>query len=171
MHQCCQCINSKQWDWQCSISWQADWLQCDGMTSTVQALTSHRCSTHPLFLHRRQQISSLDLIVGIYNRLQRTILPVERPLVQQKIEAVEAALQRGLNELNWRAEGIESYIAETMELVKDLDLVLTTVKENVKRTRCDAGRSDAWLAACCYHLLHACCMAWVTPTVPALKWM
>ncbi len=84
---------------------------------------------------RRQQISSLDIIVGIYNRLQRTILPVERPLVQQKLEAVEAALQRGLAELNWRAEGIEGYIAETLELVRELDLVLGTVKDNVRRTR------------------------------------
>jgi hypothetical protein len=78
--------------------------------------------------------------VGIYNRLQRTALPVERPLVQLKMEVVEAALQRGLAELNWRAEGIDGYIAETLELVKDVDLVLGTVKENVRRTRWAAGR-------------------------------
>jgi hypothetical protein len=32
--------------------------------------------------------------VALYNRIQRTILPVEKPLVEAKLSAVEAALQR-----------------------------------------------------------------------------
>jgi hypothetical protein len=35
----------------------------------------------------RQQIGSLDLMVGLYNKLQRTTLPVERPLVSAKLDA------------------------------------------------------------------------------------
>lgn len=44
----------------------------------------------------RQQISSLDLICTIYNKIQDTILPVEQPLVQAKLDAVEVALKKGM---------------------------------------------------------------------------
>ena len=51
-------------------------------------------------------------------QIQAAILPVEAPLVQQKLDAVEVSLQRGLNDLNWRSTSIASYIAESMEMVK-----------------------------------------------------
>lgn len=35
----------------------------------------------------RQQIGSLDLMVTLYNKLQRTTLPVEWPLVAGKLDA------------------------------------------------------------------------------------
>lgn len=139
----------------------------------------------------RQQIGSLDLMVGLYNKLQRTTLPVERPLVAAKLDAAgkhacfshlltspaesawpavvlwagacvapstacfaselqchsyfvrfnvvlntiaEAALQRGLQELVWRSGGIDAYIKDTLDMVKDLDGVLTTIKDNVAKT-------------------------------------
>ncbi|GAX83887.1 hypothetical protein CEUSTIGMA_g11312.t1, partial [Chlamydomonas eustigma] len=82
----------------------------------------------------RMLISSLELICSIYNRIQSSILPVEAPLVQQKLEAVELALKRGQEDLNWRSEGIDVYIRESMELVKDVDMILTTIKDNVKET-------------------------------------
>lgn len=44
----------------------------------------------------RQQVGNLQLIVGIYNDVQATILPVEKPLITQKLEAVDAALKKGL---------------------------------------------------------------------------
>lgn len=34
----------------------------------------------------RQQVGSLDLIINLYNKLQRTTLPVEWPLVASKLE-------------------------------------------------------------------------------------
>ncbi len=83
----------------------------------------------------RQQISSLDLICAIYNKVQRTILAVEKPLVQQKLDAVEQALNRGLAELNWKSPEIEAYIRDCKAAVDDVDLVLTTIKENVRLTQ------------------------------------
>ena len=44
----------------------------------------------------RQQVGNLQLIVGIYNNVQGTILPVEKPLITQKLEAVDGALKKGL---------------------------------------------------------------------------
>ena len=48
----------------------------------------------------RQQVGNLQLIVGIYNNVQATILPVEKPLITQKLEAVDAALKKGLQVLS-----------------------------------------------------------------------
>jgi dynein heavy chain len=91
----------------------------------------------------RQQIGALDLMVGLYNKVQRTILAVEKPLVQQKLDAVEAALKRGLEELNWRTGGIDTYIRESLEAVKDVDMILTTIKDNVRNTQ----------VRCCVHCM------------------
>lgn len=44
----------------------------------------------------RQQVGNLQLIVGIYNNVQATILPVEKPLITQKLEAVDSTLKKGL---------------------------------------------------------------------------
>lgn len=44
----------------------------------------------------RQQVSSLDLIVGIYNNIQRTLSPIERPLLEPRLTAVNATLAKGL---------------------------------------------------------------------------
>ena len=44
----------------------------------------------------RQQVGNLQLIVGIYNNVQATILPVEKPLITQKLDAVDSALKKGL---------------------------------------------------------------------------
>lgn len=45
----------------------------------------------------RQQIGSLDLMVSLYNKLQRTTLAVEWPLVAGKLEAVGKYAGRTLN--------------------------------------------------------------------------
>eukprot|EP00891_Asterochloris_glomerata_P002883 jgi/Astpho2/2883/Aster-01037 len=82
----------------------------------------------------RQQIGNLDLTVGIYNSVQRTMLNVEKPLILQKIEAVDAALKKGLAVLNWNSHHIDDYILEVMTLVKDVNETLATIKGNVKRT-------------------------------------
>ena len=44
----------------------------------------------------RAQIGNLELIVGLYNDIQRTMMPVEKPLIQGKLDTVDAALRKGL---------------------------------------------------------------------------
>jgi hypothetical protein len=39
---------------------------------------------------------------------------VERPLVEKKLEAIDASLQKGLTNLNWNSHRINDYIAEVM---------------------------------------------------------
>jgi hypothetical protein len=43
----------------------------------------------------------------------------------------EAALHKGLEGLVWKDDGTDAYIRDTLELVRDLDSVLTTIKDNV----------------------------------------
>ena len=42
----------------------------------------------------RQQTGNLDLIVVTYNNILRSLLPAEKPLVEKKLEAIDAALQK-----------------------------------------------------------------------------
>ena len=44
----------------------------------------------------RAQIGNLELIVGLYNDIQRTMVQVEKPLIQGKLDTVDAALRKGL---------------------------------------------------------------------------
>lgn len=44
----------------------------------------------------RAEIGNLDLICNIHNSIQRTMLPVEKPLIQDRLDAVDVAMQQGL---------------------------------------------------------------------------
>lgn len=83
----------------------------------------------------RQQTGNLELITGIYNDVLRSLLPVERPLIEKKLEAVDAALTKGLTVLNWNSHHIDAYIQELMAQVKEVDMILKTIKGNVELTQ------------------------------------
>ena len=44
----------------------------------------------------RAQIGSLDIICRLYNSIYKTLLPVEKPLIQGKLDALGSALHKGL---------------------------------------------------------------------------
>jgi len=46
------------------------------------------------------------LIVNLYNQILQTLLDVEKPLVQQKMENIDKVLQRGLVHMNWKSHTI-----------------------------------------------------------------
>ena len=56
-----------------------------------------------------------------------------------------APASRGLEELQWRSDSIDAFIREALELVRELDAVLATLKDNVRRTQ--VGRDVAWHGA------------------------
>jgi dynein heavy chain, axonemal len=60
----------------------------------------------------RRHIGALELLVAIWNRIQRTILPVELPLVRQQIDDVRARLDEGLKTLDWNSPTIDKYLDE-----------------------------------------------------------
>lgn len=60
----------------------------------------------------RRHIGSLELIVAVWNRIQKTILPVELPLVKLQIEELWARLDEGLHSLDWNSPTIDKYLDE-----------------------------------------------------------
>mmetsp|Transcript_13737 Transcript_13737/g.31794 ORF Transcript_13737/g.31794 Transcript_13737/m.31794 type:complete len:4493 (-) Transcript_13737:49-13527(-) len=83
----------------------------------------------------RQQTGNLELIVNIYNHMLSTLLEVERPLVQTKLDNIDKVLQKGLKHLNWKSHSISDFIQQTMSIVKDASTVLSTIKKNVADTQ------------------------------------
>ena len=83
----------------------------------------------------RQQTGNLDLIVVTYNNILRTLLPVERPLVEKRLATIDDMLQKAIVTLNWNSHKINDYIQEVMSAVKELNHILETIKGNVSKTR------------------------------------
>ena len=87
----------------------------------------------------RRHTGNLDLIVNMYNDIQTTLLPVERPLVKSQLDRIDKTLSQGVGEgkiksksLNWKSNGIELFIADTMTEVKEVNEMLQMLKGNLK---------------------------------------
>ena len=83
----------------------------------------------------RSQTGNLELIVQIYNKIQTTLLPVERPLISGHLNKIDKTLQLGLGTLTWKSHGIGSFITESQSVVREADAVLTTMKDNFLQAR------------------------------------
>ena len=83
----------------------------------------------------RQQTGNLDLIVNIYNNMLYTLLDVEQPLLQAKLDDIDKFLQKGLKHLNWKSHAINEFVSSTMTKVKEANAILQTIKSNVKETQ------------------------------------
>lgn len=71
----------------------------------------------------RSQSGNLDLIVGMYNHILATLLPVEKPLLAKKIEKINKDIQQGIVEYKWNGDRkqIDPFIKYNMDIVTDVD--------------------------------------------------
>lgn len=67
----------------------------------------------------------------MYNGILSTLLPVEKPLLQDRIERMNKALYPGIDQLKWNSNGIDPFINSAMEIVKDVDQLVKKMKDNV----------------------------------------
>uniref|UniRef100_F6QQT7 AAA+ ATPase domain-containing protein n=1 Tax=Xenopus tropicalis TaxID=8364 RepID=F6QQT7_XENTR len=81
-------------------------------------------------------IGSLNLITEWFNRLQRTILQVERDLMQDELQAMEDKMKPALSLLTWQTEDLDTYIEETKELVCGVGSRVLKAKQNVEMMQC-----------------------------------
>lgn len=81
----------------------------------------------------RNQTGNLDLIVGMYNNILSTLLPVEKPLLRDKIELIDKILKPGIDEYKWNNENLGPFIKEAMEIVTEVNELVKKMKENVKK--------------------------------------
>ncbi len=79
----------------------------------------------------RQQIGNLDLIVQTYNRILLTLLDVERPLFQTKMEALDAIVVKGITQLTWKSHGISEFIQQVTATAKESFGILQVIKGNM----------------------------------------
>ncbi|XP_039201063.1 dynein heavy chain 17, axonemal isoform X2 [Crotalus tigris] len=77
-------------------------------------------------------VDNLDLIVGWYNKIKRTILPVELPLVKTELEEIDVGLQKAETNVFWSNEGVMDYIQEMRNVLYDLETRIQKTKLNVE---------------------------------------
>ena len=69
----------------------------------------------------------------MYNNILATLLPVEKPLLADRIERMNQALQKGIDELKWNSGNIDPFIKQAMEIVTQVDELVSKMKFNVKK--------------------------------------
>eukprot|EP00736_Rhodelphis_marinus_P010572 Rmarinus@m.9666 len=89
----------------------------------------------------RKQTGNLDIIVNMYNKMQTTVLPVERPLFKTKLEAIDKELNEGLKNINWKNPNIDGFIKKTHPQVQAADNNLRIIKQNVTKIE---GILEGW---------------------------
>ena len=81
----------------------------------------------------RYQTQNLDLIVDMYNNIIATLLPVEKPLMQDRINKINKYLQPGMDTLKWNSENINPFIQHALVIVSDVDDLVKKMKDNVRK--------------------------------------
>jgi len=77
----------------------------------------------------------LDLIVEMYNKIIETLLPVEKPLMMERIQKMNKALQSGIDTLKWNSDNIDPFINQAMGIVQDVDELVKKMKSNVEKMK------------------------------------
>jgi dynein heavy chain len=71
--------------------------------------------------------------VNMYNDVLSTLLPVEKPLLQDRIQMMLDALAPGITTLMWNSENINPFINKAMKIVTEVDDLVKKMKDNVRK--------------------------------------
>jgi len=81
----------------------------------------------------REWVGQMDHTVSMYNAVLTELLPVEEPLLEDRIAKMDQVLSPGLTELKWRSEDkIPGFIEDTMKVVSDVSGVVGVMKGNLR---------------------------------------
>jgi dynein heavy chain len=81
----------------------------------------------------REWIGQLDHIKHMYNSILTELLPVEEPLLADRIDKMDDVLKDGLTKLKWRSEeSIPEFIENTMKVVSDVSSIVDQMKGNLR---------------------------------------
>jgi dynein heavy chain len=82
----------------------------------------------------RAWMGQLDIIVEKYNAVLTELLPVEEPLLEDRIDRMDTVLSPALTELRWKSEEhIPDFINRAMTTVCDVSSVVDVLKGNLRR--------------------------------------
>ncbi|NWH56161.1 DYH9 protein, partial [Geococcyx californianus] len=80
----------------------------------------------------RQMVANLELMVNRYNKVLKTVLEVEYPLVQGHLRDIDLKLKEAGETLNWKMDGVCDHISIVMNDVHDLEQRIQKAKNNVE---------------------------------------
>ena len=69
----------------------------------------------------------------MYNNIIATLLAVEKPLMMERIQKMNKALQSGIDTLKWNSENIDPFINQAMSIVTEVDELVKKMKDNVSK--------------------------------------
>ncbi|XP_062330264.1 dynein axonemal heavy chain 17-like [Osmerus eperlanus] len=80
----------------------------------------------------RRYVGSLDLIVSWYNQILATVLPVELPLIQEELKAIDEKLAQAESTLSWNSQGVWENIQLMRDTLQDFHSRINQAKANVE---------------------------------------
>ncbi|XP_037265188.1 dynein heavy chain 9, axonemal [Falco rusticolus] len=80
----------------------------------------------------RQMVANLELMANRYNKVLRTVLEIEYPLIQGQLHHIDLKLKEAEETLNWKMEGAWDHISVVMDGVYDLEQRIQKAKTNVE---------------------------------------
>ncbi|XP_006898632.1 PREDICTED: LOW QUALITY PROTEIN: dynein heavy chain 9, axonemal [Elephantulus edwardii] len=81
----------------------------------------------------RQLVANLELMANWYNKVVRTLLEVEFPLVEGELHGIDCRLRAAEETLNWKTEGIWDYVVQVTNSIHDLEQRIQKTKDNVEK--------------------------------------
>ncbi|XP_032178864.1 dynein heavy chain 9, axonemal isoform X1 [Mustela erminea] len=80
----------------------------------------------------RQLVAKLELMASWYNKVVKTLLEVEYPLVEEELRDIDLRLRAAEGTLNWKTEGILDYVIQITNGIHDLEQRIQKAKDNVE---------------------------------------
>ncbi|NWQ82098.1 DYH9 protein, partial [Columbina picui] len=87
----------------------------------------------------RQLAANLELMVNRYNKVLKTVLEVEYPLIQEQLWDINLKLKKAEETLNWKMEGVWDDISMVMDDVHDLERRIQKAKNNIEEIQTIVG--------------------------------
>lgn len=107
-----ECLPGK-WGGLSHVQLSALFLQLVSVLKEVSYLSSSQMGAIPLTAAEiysskesyRQMVANLELMVNRYNKVLKTVLEVEYPLIQGQLQGIDLKLKEAEETLNWKMEG------------------------------------------------------------------
>ncbi|XP_053544923.1 dynein axonemal heavy chain 9 [Bombina bombina] len=79
----------------------------------------------------RQFTANLELTANWYNKIMKTILEVEYPLIEGQLREIDIRLKEAEETLNWKAQGVWEYVQQVRDSVHDLERRVQKTRDNI----------------------------------------
>lgn len=91
----------------------------------------------------RRHVCALTLVAARYNSLRSAMLPVEAPLLLERMRIIDEAVEPGVLALTWRSHAIAGFTRTVSEAINEAHCVLGAAKATVKDL---AALTEGWAA-------------------------